>query len=271
MIIDTEHLTYSFADISQPEVLTLESHAVDFDDEEDVLYAINYLPRVIGAYVSLLEASEEAALRFLEPIPEITLEERTDDWLADKRKDIEKEISTLKRQGEELTAQKKDIEDEFFRRFTERNSQGTTTSDWSLTVKVDDAYPTISERNEFEEYMLKTGKIHLLQKRLSIKAIREELDLMTSEKATWIEELDENDWDDQSCIRALTWMSEDELYTLGASEEERKDAEAQLATKLAVLQTTNQLKQATEAALEQHYKVPGIDLEQKLTLYQRKR
>jgi hypothetical protein len=271
MIINTEDPIYDFSDFAAAESFTGLMADVDLKDQEDVLSAVNMLPRIIGACAKLLEQVEEAAAEFLEATPEFNLEDRTDDWLADKRKEIEKSISILKREQEQLTAEKKDIEDEFFRRFSERNSQGTTTANWALSAKIDDAYPTVGDREVFEEYMLKTGKLHLLQKRLAVTAIREELDLMAAEKAHWLEELEENQWDTETCERALRWMHEEEQDQYNMSEEERITSDAAFDNKMLVVKQLGQLSQVAKETIENHYKVPGIDLEQKLTLYQRKR
>lgn len=227
----------------------------------------NYMPRVIAKDLVYLGALEEeiAFRKLIEPNPEITLSERTDDWLADRRAAIRKELAELSNQQKSLTAERGEIEQEFFDRFTERDASGTRTSRYTLSAKQDDHYPEIQDRTEFESYMLRTRKLHLLQKRLALNAIREELDMMREERETYETELEEANWDIDTCRYVLMSIAEDNLT------DTEEINEARIEQKLQVFQATNSLKSGICDALNRHYDIPGIGITTKLTLNQVKR
>jgi len=204
-------------------------------------------------------------------VDEIVLENQTDDWLADNRKEIQLQISVLKRQEEDLRAYLDDIDQEFKRRFAERQSEGTQTSNWTLGLKIDDHYPEVQDRQEFEEYLLKTKKLHLLQKRLSMTAIREELDALRDEKQHWLDELKDNNWDEDTCRRTLEWIHNSECDQYDYSDEEKEGIDAQFANRLRVIAATKRWKDSTQSAIDDYYRVPGVGLSQKTTITQRKR
>jgi hypothetical protein len=103
------------------------------------------------------------------------LVEMTDEDLAQRRYDIGKEISELKRQDEALRAARDAVEQEFYRRFEERGSTATKTTTFTVSARVDDKYPDLVDREAFEAYVLSSGNLFLLQSRLSMSAVQEEL------------------------------------------------------------------------------------------------
>jgi hypothetical protein len=106
---------------------------------------------------------------------EKTLQECTDDELAELRYTIGQDLSALKRQDEQLRAEREAVEAEFERRFTERGSTATKTSKYTVSLRVDDKYPELYDQEAFESYLMQTGRLYLLQKRLSMAAVQEEL------------------------------------------------------------------------------------------------
>jgi hypothetical protein len=99
----------------------------------------------------------------------------TDEELANRRNEIKLELAELARAEETLRAERDNIDAEFRNRFNARGSTATKTANWTTFLKVDDAYPELYDRQEFEEYILKTKDLHLLQSRISISAVQEEL------------------------------------------------------------------------------------------------
>lgn len=227
----------------------------------------NYVPRIIAKDLVYLDAldKEIAARELLEPTSEIMLSERTDDWLADRRATIRKEIAALTNQQKSLTAERGEIEQEFFDRFSERNASGTRTSRFTLSARQDDHYPEIQDRTEFEQYILRTGKLHLLQKRLALASIREEFDVMREEREAYETELVESDWDIDVCRYVLTAVAEDELADGEELNEER------IEQKLQIFRATKSLQSGMRDILDRHYDVPGVGITTKLTLNQVKR
>lgn len=105
----------------------------------------------------------------------VSLKDLTDDELAESRYLIGQELSALKRQDEMLRSERETIEKEFERRFTERGSTATKTSKYTVSLRVDDKYPDLYDQEAFEAYLLSTQRLYLLQKRLSMAAVQEEL------------------------------------------------------------------------------------------------
>jgi len=103
------------------------------------------------------------------------LKKKDDEWLADRRKEIDAALSELRRKEEVLRAEKDTIEAEFFRRFNERKSHSTTTDRWTVVRIIDDKYPIIEDRQAFEAYVLEQRAMHLLQKRLLLGAVQDEV------------------------------------------------------------------------------------------------
>lgn len=104
-----------------------------------------------------------------------TLQEMTDDELAERRYQLGQQISDLKRQDEVVRSERDAIEQEFFRRFEQRGSTATKTSNFTVSARIDDKYPEIVDRELFEQYVLSEGALFLLQSRLSMSAVQEEV------------------------------------------------------------------------------------------------
>lgn len=269
MIIDTEN-DARFKLNSAPNRVTVDMF---YDDEmlfsdNDLLDELNSLPVHIGWFAEKLVAveAEIEARGLLEPAPAIELDERTDDWLAERRAEIRKEIATLSKQQKEKSEQRDEIEQEFFRRFSERGTSGTRTSKYTMSARQDDHYPEVQDRTEFEAYLLRTGKIHLLQKRLALTAIREELDAMKQEREVYEIGLEEADWHVDACRYVLTALAEEAAAETGTAVNETL-----IENKLKILERTKTLKSGVTDALDQHYDIPGVGITTKLTLNQVKR
>ena len=101
----------------------------------------------------------------------------TDDELAETRAALREDISALRRRDELLKARKADIDSEIERRLRERGTTSTGTSRYTLSLVEDVAYPQVTDRTAFENYVLKKKSLHLLQFRLSQKALQEEMEL----------------------------------------------------------------------------------------------
>lgn len=198
------------------------------------------------------------------------LKEQTDDWLADRRKELQSNISQLRRETEALNADLDEVEIEFNRRFAERNSTGTQTDKWILTQRVDDHYPEMQDRDEFYSYLLATRKTHLMQKRLSVTAIREELDLLLQEKQRWLEELEENNWNAETCTQCLEHITARRIDEQ-ATHEEIPVLESEHKHRLDVLRAVGNWKDTTTNVLNDFYRIPGVVLREKITLSQRRR
>lgn len=266
MIIDTSESKFDFSDVPKEHIDKLintidTKHASD----EDLLAEANIFPRILGIiadqYVKINAEIENRNL--LEPVPEILLDERTDDWLAERRADIRLAITALTKQQEALAAERDEIEQEFFRRFTERNTSGTRTAKYTISARQDDHYPEVQDRMEFEKYVLETGKLHLLQKRLSLTAIREELDALKEPREAYINILEEANWNIDTCRYVLVSLAEE-------SGEDPINEEV-IENKLAVFTAMNRVKESMIDALDQHYAIPGVGISTKLTLNQVKR
>ena len=264
MIIDSESSEFRPTEEAEIDVINY--------TDEDLLGQLETSRRQIGYFAAQLEAIEkEIATRdLLAPIPEIELEERPDDWIAIRRNQIKNELSALKKKDELLRDERQRIDDELYNRFSKRGTTGTKTNEFTLSLVSDDAYPEIGDRSGFEQYILETGKLHLLQKRVSLTALREELNILDEEKEAIIKRLEETNWKEEECINTLVslFMDEnfvdgDEFRNAGLVNEYRK--------KLENLKVLGLLKEYTKNELEETFKLPGINMVTKITINQRKR
>lgn len=270
MIIDIDDPLYDYSDVLWLKVA--EEIIEDYDDE-DLLEEVNIIPRIIGYDIAYIQALNDEVIKreiLIEPEP-IKLKDRTDDWLAERRNELKLEISKLKRQDEELKAERDDIDSEFMARFTARGTSGTRTARFTISARVDAAYPEVEDRNEFEAYLLKTGKLHLLQKRLSLGSVKEEQDIMKQEKEAWTTYLDDNKWSTESCEHVL-----EELYEMQADVEDEEEYEAfqeEYKMRIGTLANASNevIKQATKTLLDDQYSIPGVGVAEKLTINQVKR
>jgi hypothetical protein len=125
------------------------------------------------------------------PTSENKLKDQTDDQLAERRAELRTETSLLKRKGEQIAAERDDIDAEFKRRFQERNITGTRCQLYTISLRKVDNYPQIVDRNMLEEFILASGKLYLLQNRVAQKHIQEELAVMKDEVEAFKQRLDE--------------------------------------------------------------------------------
>lgn len=200
----------------------------------------------------------------------VDLTEVSDDWLAERRDILRKRKSRVRRIDEAVAADMDAVEQEFYRRFAERNSKGTRTNKFMMSLVIDDHYPEITDKTEFDNYVLSTKKLHLMQKRLSMTAMREELDLLLEEKKDWLERLEEGGWSKDLCTKCLEHITYRQIDETCDTPEEEATLEDQLASKLAVLEAVGNWKDATKLALEDYYRIPGVNLVQKMKLSQKK-
>ena len=183
-----------------------------------------------------------------------------DDVLADRRYEIRGEISQLKRLDEALKAERNSIDQEFTRRFKERGSTGARTANSTITLNVEDHYPEVYDRQEFETYVLHTGKLHLIQKRVAMGSLQEEIMVLEEEVTIWRTRYKEakTDVEQQEVARKIM----QELLEIPSDSIDEK---------LTILVLTKQLDQYIENALKEHASIPGINLVQKETINQVKR
>jgi hypothetical protein len=106
---------------------------------------------------------------------QLTLSTMTDDELADRRDELRTKLSELARAEDEIRAEKDSIDQEFISRFTSRGSTATKTSLFTISARENDRYPELVDRNAFEAYVLANKALYLLQSRLSMKEIQDEL------------------------------------------------------------------------------------------------
>jgi hypothetical protein len=165
---------------------------------------------------------------------------------------LKKLSSAYKKQAGAVEEEVSEIEEEWRRRFTERGSSGTTTSKYTVTISQDDHYPEITDREGLDDYILSTKKLHLLQKRLSLTAAREELDAMENEKVAWLEKLDEQGWTQDACANCFS--------ELGLNN-----------TGLKIFFNQGRLEEFVRNQLDSHFSIPGLGITTKLTLHQSKR
>lgn len=239
---------------SRVSLLDLEAFELDAStmSEEELFSWLNLLPRVIETLTKNLELVQQEASTILVPV-EIDIKERTDDWLAERRNEIKAELALLKKSDDALRAEREEIDQEFIRRFSERGTRGTRAARFTISLKEDDSYPEIVDRTEFEDYVLSTKKLHLLQKRLSLSAIQEELAVLQEEYdayATRLESSINKEATAEDIYKELFSSSDDEL----------------LLNKINILKMTGTLVSTLEQDLKSHFSVPGVDIRKKQTI-----
>lgn len=228
-------------------------------DDEELLADLNLLPRIIEFLTKRLHETQNIVYNeILVKTPECALTERSDDWLASQRNEIRIKLSELSRQDEALRAQREEIDQEFMRRFDERGTSGTRTSNYVITMREDASYPEITDRSEFEDYILQTHKIHLLQKRLSLSAIQEELAPLEEEHETYLNRLN-NALDPNETAKEI-------YFELFGSEDNEL-----LQNKIAILEELGQLVEALQIDLKEYFSIPGISLRTKRVINALKR
>lgn len=226
------------------------------DGEERILSLLNNIPKQISFYQDKLRLLTDFIYEHLLVPTEIKLEERTDSWLADRRDEIAKEVSALKRQDEALKSERDDIDQELRRRFDERGTTGTQTSRFTLILREDDNYPEVYDRTEFEDYVLRTKKIHLLQKRLSMSSVQEELMALRDECQALKDELN---------------ASQNKEETAAALYEQLHKEDEHVSTKIDVLRKSGMLVAALEEELESYFSIPGVQIVTKYSINSKKR
>lgn len=227
---------------------------VDILSEEELFEWLNFLPRFIGVLTYNLEQITNEVNSILVE-REIDLSERTDDWLAERRNKIKEDLSVLKRQDEELRDERERIDQEFFRRFAERGTKGTRASRFTISIKEDASYPEITDRTEFEAYVLNTKKLHLLQKRLSLGAIQEELAALQEEHNFYKERLENSSNKIQTAEEIYM-----ELFA------KHGDEEGLLRNKINILKATGTLVSMLEQELKEYFSVNGVSVKTKQTI-----
>lgn len=224
--------------------------------EEELLADFNEFPRRIGYLTDLLSEMKKFIYEELLVPSNISLQDRTDSWIADRRDAIGKEISKLKRQDEELKAERDDLDQELRRRFDERGTTGTQTKNFTISLKEDDNYPETYDRTSFEEYVLSTGKIHLLQKRLSMASVQEELMALREEHETLLKELEVSGESDETAVAIYKKVfGESELLT----------------AKINVLKLTGTLVPTLKQELADYFSIPGVHIVTKYSITSKKR
>lgn len=178
----------------------------------------------------------------------IGLSERPDDWLAERRAQLKVEASKVKEQDEKIKEEREAIDEEFMRRFTERGSSSTRAGGYTISLREDFNYPQVEDQTELEEFVLRTKKLHLLQKRISSNAIKEELAIREQEKQGFLKYLEENNWDEKSCSRVY-W----DLRT-----EEEKDQDTASVNRHVILLRLGKLQDTVKEELENYANLPGI-------------
>lgn len=199
-----------------------------------------------------LRQPEEALENFKQE--ELVLSNQTDDWLAERRAQLKVEIALLKEKDDALKAERDEIDEEFTRRFSERGSTSTRTSHYTISLREDFNYPKVEDLTDFEDYVLRTKKLHLFQKRISSNAVKEELAIRQQEYNAFKKILDENQWNDDICKR---------VYIDLHQEDEELDF---VLNRVCVLQTVGQLKSTVEEELKAHLELPGIGVITKQTI-----
>lgn len=184
---------------------------------------------------------------------EIVITEQTDDWLAERRAELKIEIAKIKEQDDALKAEREAIDEEFTRRFLERGSSSTRTSHYTISLREDFNYPKVDDLTDFEDYVLRTKKLHLLQKRISSNAVKEELAIRIQEKEAFTKLLNENNWDDETCREVYCDMHQDEN-------------EEDVLSRVAFLSMVQQLKDTVKEELADYANLPGIEVVTKQTI-----
>lgn len=262
-------MAYDFTDSrfdgSETEVLVDFKPPLDELDDDELLEFYNSLPRELGATLSALEKvdAEVEARELFTPVVLLGPEEQTDDWLAERRNEIKIEISELARKEEALKAERDEIDQIFVERFRERQTSGTRAGRFTISMRSDDNYPEVTDRTVFEEYVLKSGKLHLLQKRLSLSSVKEELAAFSQEHLAAVKYLEEANFSKEACIKVLMELQDEDL-----TEDQRKDL---IGNKLEIWLLANRLKEAVLAELSEYYTIPGVNVVSKLTINQVRR
>ena len=188
------------------------------------------------------------------PIEELKLSDRTDDWLAIRRAQIKPELARLKDQQDVLSEERDNINEDFKRRFAERGSSSTRAGGYTISLSEDFNYPQIEDQTELEEFVLRTKKLHLLQKRISSNAVKEELAIREQEKEGFIKLLEEENWDNQVCVQVY--------YDMHLEEQE----EGALANRIIFLNQIGKLEEVVKEELENYANLPGIKVVTKQTI-----
>ena len=175
----------------------------------------------------------------------IKLEDQTDDWLAERRDEIKVELAKIKVQEDNFRVEREEIDEEFKRRFKERGASSTKTSKFTTSIKTDFHYPKLVSQTDFEEYVLDTKKLHLLQKRISPAAVKEELSILAQEKAALLQQLEEENWSEDFC-RELCFMEFDINYPKGLPG----------------------IQDLVKNKIEEHYSIPGVEIVEKEVINQ---
>jgi hypothetical protein len=246
--------------------------AFDKQSDNELLAVLNVLPRHIGKMVKSLEYLETviSELGILEPV-EISLDERTDNWLAERRDQIKQAVSALKRQDEAFKAERDAIDEELVARFDERGTSGTRASRFTISMKIDDNYPICSDRTTFEEYLLTTKKLHLLQKRLSLSAVQEELAILNEERKAYLMRIEEASNQQSEAIAIYHELHEYDTFGPDASHDGMALHERALQDRINQLINDKILINTVKQELADRCVIPGIEISQKLTINQVKR
>lgn len=264
MPYDLTESRFDFSDLEYSATLReLDVATGDVDDWQDIelLEQLNLYPRVIGKITAALEQveNEVVAREILTPNVPPTLDERTDDWLAERRNEIRGELSDNARKEETLKAERDEIDQEFVRRFRERQTSGTRAGRFTISMKMDDNYPEVTDRTSFEQYVLESGKLHLLQKRLSLSSVKEELAAFEQERKASLKKLNEEGFTREVCFTALSEIQEDHY------------PDDIINNKLDIWTATGRLEEGIVAEINEHYTIPGVNVVSKLTINQVKR
>ena len=247
-----------FCDVYDTDVKFLNSDAPD----DYILELSNSLPRQIAYMQCLLETVTTRIETILEPAPTVSLEERTDDWLAERRDQIKVEISRLKREDEAFKAERDAIDAEFTRRFEERGTSGTRAARFTVSLKEDDNYPQMSDRTAFEDYVLSTGNLHLLQKRLSLSSVTEEHAALGELRDVYLNSLKEAGEDYNALVSLYNELCEEAAITQKVA-----DADDLVNNKSSI----EDLRNFLEDEIKRVFHIPGIEIVTKRSINQVKR
>lgn len=220
--------------------------------EENILEYSNLLPRILSYLTAKYEEITTKIEDYIIPT-EISLAERTDDWLAERRNEIKLVLAEAKKQEEALRLERELIDQEFIDRFEKRGTKGTQAARFTVFMKEDANYPEIINRSDFEEYVLNTRKLHLLQKRLSLSAIQEELAALQEEYNFYKDRLANSVNKDEEAERIYK-----DLF--GTGDDELLD------NKIHILKWTQKIVPTLEQELKDHFSVPGVDVRMKQTI-----
>lgn len=266
-------LNYLFTTVDDT-ATTAETLKATFSDAEDIelLESLNDGAAETATMVAVLHFIEKEILQrnLLIPNEAIPLKERSDDWLAERRGELRKELSEVSDREKAFRQERNDIDQEFMDRFTARETSGTRTDRYTISCKQDDAYPEVEDRTDFENFVLETGKIHLLQKRLSLAAIKEELSEMERTRESLLEILDEEKWSEESCVDVLTTLFNETLDTVSDTSQ-HDGLKNGFDSKLSLIKKLGTLQDFTKDEIDSQYIIPGISLVTRMTINQVKR